>query len=179
MSLISPKPRDYWVTSDTHFFHHNIIKYCNRPFKNVEEMNETLIQNWNKVVKKGDYVYHLGDVFMNSPRTEEEHNKWGHLWSRLNGRKTLIVGNHDNINYLASHKYFHELVMWKPWSGVVGNQPMVFTHVPLHPLSILKRDEGGLNIHGHIHNNQVKDKHYRCVCVERTNYTPINLEDIK
>ena len=50
-----------WFTSDTHFSHCNIIKYCNRPFKDVDEMNKILIQNWNNVVRPDDIVWHLGD----------------------------------------------------------------------------------------------------------------------
>ena len=51
-----------YFIADTHFNHANIIKYCNRTFKNTHEMNEYIIQKWNSVVKKDDTVYHLGDV---------------------------------------------------------------------------------------------------------------------
>ena len=50
-----------FFTSDTHFGHENIIKYCGRPFKDVEKMNERLIKNWNEVVKDTDTIFHLGD----------------------------------------------------------------------------------------------------------------------
>ncbi len=50
-----------WFTSDTHFGHANIIRFCDRPFKDIQEMNERLIANWNAVVRPGDSVYHMGD----------------------------------------------------------------------------------------------------------------------
>lgn len=54
-------PEHTFFTSDTHFNHANIIRFCNRPFKDVEQMNETLIANWNRVVGTNDIVFHLGD----------------------------------------------------------------------------------------------------------------------
>jgi calcineurin-like phosphoesterase family protein len=77
-----------FFSSDHHFGHNNIIRYCNRPFSSTEEMNEKLIENWNKVVGPQDFVYYLGD-FSLSFRSVEVYTK------RLNGLKLLIPGNHD------------------------------------------------------------------------------------
>ena len=52
---------DIYFTADTHFNHENILDYCRRPYNNIQEMNEALVENWNKTVKKEDTVYHLGD----------------------------------------------------------------------------------------------------------------------
>lgn len=76
-------------TSDTHWGHNNIIRYSNRPFASVEEMNEALIANWNAVVKYDDVVYHLGD-FAFLP-----YDKLKQIARRLNGTKHFIRGNHD------------------------------------------------------------------------------------
>lgn len=76
-----------FVTSDLHFFHKNIIAYCQRPFADVEEMNEVIIKNWNEVVKKDDMVYVLGDFSFCSREMVKE------LVLKLNGRKILIAGN--------------------------------------------------------------------------------------
>lgn len=87
-----------WFTADTHFGHANVIKYCNRPFRDKYEMDRVMIERWDKVVKPTDVVYHLGDFsFYGATKTKE-------IIQKLNGRKILIRGNHDkgpNI-YLAS-----------------------------------------------------------------------------
>ncbi len=79
-----------WFTGDTHFSHANIIEYCNRPFASVEEMDETLIRNWNDRVKPGDIVYHLGDFAFHKKADEVKQ-----LANRLNGQIHLVYGNHD------------------------------------------------------------------------------------
>lgn len=168
--------REYWLTSDSHFLHHNIIKYCDRPFSSVDEMTECLVDNWNSVVKKGDYVYHLGDVFMNAPKSSEEDDKREWIMSRLNGRKTLILGNHDDVKYLSSKKFFHEILLWKPWNSGNTRIPMIFTHIPIHQDSL--KYEGGLNVHGHTHNKGSPKGPYKSVCVELTNYTPVNIQEV-
>lgn len=76
-----------FVTSDLHLFHKNIIAYCQRPFADVEEMNEVIIKNWNEVVKKDDMVYVLGDFSFCSREMVKE------FVSKLNGRKILVAGN--------------------------------------------------------------------------------------
>lgn len=77
-----------FFTADLHFYHVNIIKYSNRPFASVEEMNEVLVSNWNTIVGENDTVYVLGD-FSLAVRPVET------FLPRLNGRKKLIMGNHD------------------------------------------------------------------------------------
>jgi len=80
-----------FFTSDTHFGHERIIELSNRPFRNVAEMNQALIDNWNSVVGPDDHVYHLGDVALGSFFESME------CLTRLNGTKTLVVGNHDRL----------------------------------------------------------------------------------
>jgi len=77
-----------WFTSDTHFYHKNIIKFTNRPWNTVEEMNNALINNWNEVVKPNDTVFHLGDFAFTS------NGNWKKLINELNGKIYLILGNH-------------------------------------------------------------------------------------
>jgi calcineurin-like phosphoesterase family protein len=93
-----------YFTSDHHFWHTNIIKYCNRPFVSVEEMNEALIQNWNDLVLPEDEVYYLGDFSM-AARPVEIYT------SRLNGIKYLVPGNHDFCHSYnnKSRKLEHQL----------------------------------------------------------------------
>src|SRR3989344_4017153 len=80
-----------FITADHHFNHKNIIEYCKRPFKTVEEMNETMIERWNRRVGKDDLVIHLGDFGLGNKEKINEIRK------RLNGTIILIKGNHDRV----------------------------------------------------------------------------------
>ena len=81
-----------FFTSDTHFNHTNILRYCNRPFKTVGQMNETIITNWNNVVGPDDVIFHLGDFCLGGAE------EWNKILDRLNGRIYLVLGNHDIKN---------------------------------------------------------------------------------
>lgn len=171
--------RDYWAVSDTHFGHTNIIKYCGRPYKNVFDMDESLVENWNSVVKKGDYVYHLGDVFMEGPKNSADKDYRQHILRRLNGRITLILGNHDDVSYLSNTGRFHEIVLWKPWNISKSKKPFIMTHVPIHKDSVMWEARDGFNLHGHTHNFGSPKGPYKSACVELHNYTPVNLEEFQ
>lgn len=93
MELVKPLVLDsskqgIWFTSDLHFGHANILKFCNRPWETTDEMNADLIKNWNSVVKPDDLVFDLGDFAFAS------NSKWKDLLSQLNGHHYLILGNH-------------------------------------------------------------------------------------
>ena len=150
-----------------------IHKFKTRPFSTVEEMDEALMDNWNSVVKPGDKVYHLGDVTFGS-----KENYIKNIHKRLNGKKRLIVGNHDDVKFLAP--YFEKVMLWR----MFPDWGLLMTHVPVHR-STLGEDrfdgKGMINLHGHIHQNPSPEGPYKCVCVEQPhmNYTPMNIEELK
>lgn len=167
-----------WVISDTHFGHRNIIEYCNRPFKTTYLMNEAIRHNWNSVVKPEDKVYHLGDVYMGWNEQEDIL----HFLNSLNGKKRLILGNHDNGKDQILQKAFQKIDVWRmfPEFG------LLLTHVPVHESALYRGPTGNekepkklLNIHGHIHENQSPTPDHRNVCVEHLNYRPINIEKLR
>lgn len=169
---------DIWVTSDTHFNHANILTFTDfagnkvREFDSVEEMNEIMIQRWNENVKICDKIYHLGDVFF-GPKSWIEQN-----WHRLNGKKRLIVGNHDNVPYIVEKRMFEKVDMWRMFSEF----NLLLTHVPVHASVLGERRFKGspmTNVHGHIHSNAAPEGQYRCVCVEQTDYRPVNIEVLR
>lgn len=174
--------RDIWLISDTHFQHENILGFTDKDgklirgdlFSSVEEMDEYMITQWNRYVKPGDKVYHLGDVFMGNKDTFLQ------KWKRLNGQKRLILGNHDDAKFFAKHELVAKIDVWRmfPEFG------MILTHIPLHE-SVLKegrfRNFSGtvLNVHGHIHQNPAPSPQHHVVCVEQIDFTPIHIEDIR
>lgn len=133
-----------FFTSDTHFFHKNIIKYSNRPFTSVEEMNEALIKNWNKTVSPNDTIYHLGDFgFSNIQNLKEIINK-------LNGNKILILGNHDkNLNSLIGKDKFNQIFQYH--EIVINGQTIVLNHYSQRTWN--KAFHGSWHLFGHSHGN--------------------------
>lgn len=148
-----------------------IHKFKTRPFSTVEEMDEALIDNWNSVVKPGDKVYHLGDVTFGNKENYIEN-----IHKKLNGKKRLIVGNHDDVKFLAP--YFQKVMLWRMFRDL----GLLLTHVPVHRSTLGEGrfdGKGMINVHGHIHQNPSPEGPYKCVCVEQINYTPINIEELR
>lgn len=160
-----------FLIADTHFSHSNILNFKDgfgnplRSFWNVHEMDEHMIDRWNKTVGPNDKVYHLGDVGFSS---------FSHLkliFDRLNGEKVLIKGNHDNL------KLSQYAQMFKDVRATHVLDKLVLSHVPLHP-SCLDRWRG--NIHGHLHSKMLPDWKYFNVSVELLdNYAPKDFESIR
>lgn len=178
-----------FIISDTHFGHEkcwstfkNYDGTPMRPFSSTEEMDEFMIDQWNKTVHPKDTVYHLGDVVI----------KKGYLdvVKRLNGKKRLIRGNHDIFKDKDYYAAGFEQIL-----GVrVFVDKWIMSHIPLHPDNITGRYR--VNVHGHTHANKVRkfagvnddgsyvyssdpDPRYFCACVEQINYTPISFEDVE
>ena len=163
--LMELNPKTTYFISDTHFNHVNIVKYCNRPFDSVEEMNNTIIENWNKTVKENDIVYFLGD-FVLSKNKGTMVKKYKDL---LNGEIIFIKGNHDKKG-----KKF-EIIEYEDYKFMLIHNPD----------SSYTFDFNGWIIHGHHHANDldkyplINPKMKRInVSVEVLNYKPISFENI-
>jgi calcineurin-like phosphoesterase family protein len=115
---------DFFITSDLHLNHQNIIQYCNRPFSSVEEMNTAIIQNWNNAVSKEDTIYVVGDVIMGSFSDIDR------LLGQLNGNKILIVGNHDKPRTKKLYSHFAEL--HKKYDIEFEGKTVLLRHIPMY-----------------------------------------------
>ena len=156
-----------YFIADTHFYHGNIIKYCNRPFNNVNEMNEYIMKQWNNIVNNDDIVYHLGDFAFHVGR-----EKMKNLVSRLNGYKVLIKGNHDK----RSTTFWRDCGFNEVYNDpIILNDKYLLSHYPVDNFSYY-------NIHGHTHDKPKPELYVPfsfCVSVEMINYKPISLEEIE
>ena len=157
-----------FVVSDMHFDHKNIIKYSDRPFSSVRDMNEKLIDRWNSRVRKGDRVYYLGDMTL---RRSGAIDSW---LSELHGEVRFIRGNHD-LDTITRAEVIEDRFPIK-----YGGYEFLLMHDPSRP-----PDWDGWIIHGDKHNNspiRYPDINKRNktinVCVEYTDYTPMNLDEI-
>lgn len=158
-----------FFTSDTHYNHSKILlpTYCNRPFSDVEEMNETMIANWNRVVAPRDRVYHLGDFCFGQPES---------FLKRLNGYKILIYGNHDRYSQgKAIRSGFREVYSLKEIK--IQGVPLIMCHFPMYSWN--KSHRGSLHIHGHIHEKLIAFRWNRYnVGVDTNNFTPVESDQL-
>jgi calcineurin-like phosphoesterase family protein len=151
-------PKNTFLFSDPHFDHKNIIKYCHRPFKTIEQMNETILKNYNKKVKQDSLVFFLGDMAFG-----KNARPYGYWFKQLKGHIIRFKGNHDKVGYKES--VIH-----------VKDQYFKLSHFPAN-----KGNWTGWMIHGHVHNKSpfidYQNKMIN-VSVDVTGFKPVKLSDI-
>lgn len=189
--------------SDHHFNHKNILTFKDyegcpvREFRDVDHMNEAMIEFHNEVVNPNDRVYFLGDVSINEKGLQ--------FVKRMNGKKVLIKGNHDIFKISSYLDVFEDVRSFK----VYPQQGLICSHIPLHPAQFSKKSRWIGNIHGHLHANLIRlpllaynpmaernendtlleedmfyhhtnpiDTRYLNVSVEQINYKPIDFEEV-
>lgn len=177
-----------WFTSDLHFGHRNVIPYCNRPYKDLDEMHKEIIRIWNDTVKEGDTVYVLGDFSLNKKWSRE-------IVPLLKGNKILISGNHDHtfehppkensglsiLQVKQKYKKHCDQYIRDGWKDVKqtlilelkGGRNVLLSHLPYGPkdkekfdrryLTLRPIDQGMVLLHGHLHCRY--RKHYRSIDV--------------
>ena len=176
------EPGNIWFTSDTHFGHENIIRYCNRPFRNAEEMNAELIRRWRATVPEDGTVFHLGDFAHGGSRL------WNDILSALPGRKYLILGNHDmkclRQGYMGRFEHVAQQMTIR-----VGGQAIVLNHNPFLCYGGSYRDVWQL--FGHVHSGPVSHTgldHPRLrmlfplqydVGVDNNDFRPVSFAEVK
>lgn len=160
-----------WVSADHHFGHVNILNFKRedgsplRPFKNIQEHDETIIERHNELVAPEDRVYLLGDVCINRRNL--------FLLGRLKGRLVLVKGNHDIFKLKDYLPWFDDIRSYVVQKDKDGNK-VILSHIPIHPDSV---GRFGTNIHGHTHYQSVGDERYVCVSLEHTDYKPIQIHE--
>lgn len=145
-----------WITSDLHFGHPNIMKFCPKTrgrYNDVTHMNEDMIVQWNTKVDPIDRVYILGDVSFQRPQPATE------TLARLNGNKILVKGNHDrkNLEYDLFKMQFIEIYDYLELT--YNGHYIVMMHYPIAEWDRMHR--GSLHFHGHLHGNKSGLEQYR------------------
>lgn len=175
--------QNVFFASDFHFCHANVIKYDNRPFKNVEEMNEQLILNWNSEVSDSDVVFYLGDLSF-----DRSGEKTKEIVNRLNGKIHFINGNHDNERDIRKLNRFETISDYVNLSVADEDNPrkkqgIMMMHYPI--LSWDKAHHGDWHLHGHSHqslvgqNPEYYDRKVLDMGCNGWDYRPISYEIIK
>lgn len=163
--------------SDTHFGHEKIIQYQNRPFDSAEKMDQVMIDNWNRKISKEDEIYILGDLAFGNQEYVKK------LVNKLNGKKYLIIGNHDRhvgVEEIANEfEWIKDYFLLNHASGF----KFVLFHYPIYNWAFKHR--GSIHLHGHVHDNAQDilgllgniENMYN-VSADMNNYEPIELNDV-
>ena len=175
--------------ADTHFDDEDIIAYDNRPFDSAEEMNEALIANWNRVTAPEDLTWILGDFCTGGLE------RWADILDRLNGRKSLIVGNHDDPDVVSALRdRFEEVAEYR--EILDGDRHVVLCHYPI--LAFRGMYTGWIHLYAHVHSafdwnvaqnarRQLKKLYLKDDCCRMANigammpymdYTPRSLDEL-
>jgi len=153
---------NYWFTSDEHYGHENVIKFNNRPFENIHEMNDGLIKRHNEVVNKGDVVIHAGDFcWKNNEKGAKE------FLDRLNGTHILLKGSHDNW----MNRSYHEM-----WTKTINKQLVVVCHYAMRVWP--RRHYGSWMLYGHSHGKLPDHGYSTDIGVDNWDYYPVSWDQI-
>ncbi|HLD91381.1 MAG TPA: hypothetical protein VI911_10250 [Patescibacteria group bacterium] len=163
----------YFFTSDEHYSHSNIIKYCNRPFNSIDEMNRAMTARHNEVVTDDDIVVHCGDFTMN----REQHAKI--IIRKLNGRHIFITGSHDkwiknfNLDTAIGEKV---LLVGSMWERKFDNVYLVACHYAMRKWP--RSHYESIQVYGHSHGNLPPEGRQLDVGVDVHNFYPISLDQV-
>lgn len=172
---------EIFFTADTHFCHGKSFLYEPRGFTNADDMNEAIIERWNKVVKQGDIVYHLGDTILNDTEKGIE------CFKRLNGEIFLIYGNHDTENRtyaLFEACRFKFTGGWYAFQIKHGKQSIYLSHYPTITSNFDQKhfSQHVINLHGHTHQQKnwldPMNPFMYHVGVDSHNCTPVHIDEI-
>lgn len=156
-----------FFTSDLHFSHEGILKHCNRPFNNVKEMDETIIENWNKKIPKKSTTYILGDVCWH----KGPFRKYFH---ELNGKKVLIKGNHDALG-AENLRLF--TAVFDLYDLKINHKFITLCHYPM--VSWRNSCHDSWHLYGHVHGRFKHQGLAMDVGVDTNNFFPYSYDEIK
>lgn len=157
---------EWWFTADQHFDHANIMEYCNRPWDDVEEMNQALIDNWNSVVHGADTVVVIGDVTLMSDPELVRYRFLRHL----KGNKIFVKGNHDHWLRGSEKRYMY--------IHKCKDQMVHCSHYPLRTWAASNR-KACWQLHGHCHGMQTPYENQYDVGVDNNHYFPVSLSQLR
>lgn len=158
-----------YIVSDHHFYHENIIGFSDRPYSDVHQMNKSMIDKWNHIIKDNDLVIHLGDFSFAS------FDITANVLSLLKGHKILVKGNHDRSSGWMRRIGFDRVYKSLSFQNTRYGK-LLMIHDPSKAVGVEEKYD--FVLHGHTHLIDVKNEKYINCCVEKTNYEPVAIKQL-